>query len=66
MLKILGLILYRGTICGYTENTPFLYRYFKVLGQKISCQNGSLLLGHIVLGGNSEHGGQMSISPHLP
>ena len=32
-----GLILYRGTICGLTEKTPFLYRYFKVLGQKISC-----------------------------
>ena len=32
---ILGLILYRGTICGLTEKTPFLYRYFKVLGQKI-------------------------------
>ena len=35
-----GLILYRGTICGLTEKTPFLYRYFTVLGQKISCEGG--------------------------
>ena len=37
IIKKRGLILYRGTICGLTEITPFLYRYFKVLGQKISC-----------------------------
>ena len=29
-----GYILYRGTIFGLTEKTPFLYRYFKVLGRK--------------------------------
>ena len=31
-----GLILYRGNICRLNEKIPFLYRYFKVLGQKIS------------------------------
>ena len=38
LVENVGLILYRGTICGLTEKTPFLYRYFEVLGQKISCQ----------------------------
>ena len=33
-----GLNTNRGTICSLTEKTPFLYRYFEVLGQKISCQ----------------------------
>ena len=36
--KNFGLNIIKGYICGLTEKTPFLHRYFEVLGQTISCQ----------------------------